>query len=149
MRAGLYGMIVVGAIMLFYYMLGGLIANAAMLLNIVLTLAALAMLGSRMTLDGIAGLILSVGMAVDSNVLIYERMREEKARGASLRMYIKNGYDHALRTIIDSHVTTLLTCIIIYYVGSEEVKGFGLTLGWGVAINLFTAVFVTRAVGAA
>ena len=144
-RAGLYGMLAVMAFMIVYYFFCGAVANVAMLLNVFLTLAALAMLGARITLDGIAGLILSVGMAVDANVLIYERMREERERGASLRMIIKNGYDRAFSTIFDSNMTTLLTCVIIYYVGSEEVKGFGLTLGWGIALNLFTAVFVTRA----
>ncbi len=143
-RAGLYGAVAVIATMLIYYTFCGAVANVAMLLNVLLTLAALAMLGARFTLDGIAGLILSIGMAVDANVLIYERMREEKERGASLRMIIRNGYDRAFSTIFDSNMTTLLTCVIIYYVGSEEVKGFGLTLGWGVALNLFTAVFVTR-----
>ncbi len=143
-RAGLIGMIAVIAVMMIYYMMCGAIANVAMLLNMLLVLGALAMLGARITLDGIAGLILTVGMSVDANVLIYERMREEKARGSSLRMVIKNGYDRAFSTIFDSNMTTLLTCLIIYYAGSEEVKGFGLTLGWGVALNLFTAVFVTR-----
>jgi SecD/SecF fusion protein len=143
-KAGLIGTVAIILIMLGYYRMCGMIAVSAMLLNVFLTLAALAMLGARITLDGIAGLILSVGMAVDANVLIYERMREEKERGASLRMIIKNGYDRAFATIFDSNMTTLLTCVIIYYVGSEEVKGFGLTLGWGIALNLFTAVFVTR-----
>lgn len=143
-RAGLIATLAVIAIMLIYYMICGAIANVAMLLNVFLTLSALAMLGARITLDGIAGLILAVGMAVDANVLIYERMREERERGGSLRMIIKNGFDRAFSTIFDSNMTTLLTCVIIYYVGSEEVKGFGLTLGWGIALNLFTAVFVTR-----
>jgi SecD/SecF fusion protein len=144
-KAGLYGMIAVALLMVVYYFVCGAVANLAMLLNVFLTLAVLAMLGARITLDGIAGLILSVGIAVDANVLIYERMREEKERGASLRMIIRNGYDRAFSTIFDSNMTTILTCVIIYYVGSEEIKGFGLTLGWGVALNLFTAVFVTRA----
>ncbi len=143
-RAGLIGACAVALIMVGYYWLCGLIANLAMALNVMLTLAAMAMLGARITLDGIAGIILAIGMSVDANVLIYERMREEKERGGSLRMVIKNGYDKALSTIFDSNITTLLTCVIIYYVGSEEVKGFGLTLGWGVALNLYTAVFVTR-----
>jgi SecD/SecF fusion protein len=145
-KAGLIGTAAIIVIMIGYYRLCGVIANVAMIMNVFLTLAALAMLGARITLDGIAGLILSVGMAVDANVLIYERMREEKERGASLRMVIKNGYDRAFSTIFDSNMTTLLTCVIIYYVGSEEVKGFGLTLGWGIALNLFTAVFVTRVI---
>jgi SecD/SecF fusion protein len=144
-KAGLYGMLAVMLIMMGYYFVCGAVANLAMLLNVFLTLAILAMLGARITLDGLAGLILSVGMAVDANVLIYERMREEKERGASLRMIIRNGYDRAFATIFDSNMTTILTCVIIYYAGSEEIKGFGLTLGWGVALNLFTAVFVTRA----
>jgi len=143
-RAGIYGGIGVVLIMLVYYMMCGAVANVALALNIFLLLAAMAMLGARITLVGIAGIILSVGMAVDANVLIYERMREEKERGSSLRMVIKNGYDKALSTILDSNITTLLTCVIIYYAGSEEIKGFGLTLGWGIVLNLFTAVFVTR-----
>lgn len=143
-RAGLYAAIAVVVLMLGYYMFCGLVANLALGLNVLLVLAALAMLNARITLDGIAGIILAVGMAVDANVLIYERMREERARGASLRLVIKNGYDKALSTIFDSNITTLLTCVIIYYVGSEEVKGFGLTLGWGIVLNLFTSVFVTR-----
>jgi SecD/SecF fusion protein len=143
-RAGLIGACAVVLLMLVYYAVCGAVANVALAMNLFLVLAALAMLGARINLVGIAGLILSVGMGVDANVLIYERMREEKERGASLRMIIKNGYDKALSTIFDSNITTLLTCVIIYYAGSEEVKGFGLTLGWGIALNLFTSVFVTR-----
>jgi SecD/SecF fusion protein len=146
LRSGLIGAALVIVVMLGYYLLCGLIANFAMMMNILLVLAVMAMLGARFTLDGIAGIILGIGMAVDANVLIYERMREEKERGASLRMIIKNGYDKAFTTIFDSNVTTLLTSIILYYVGSEEVRGFGLTLGWGVVMNLFTSVFVTRTI---
>ncbi|MBN2445389.1 MAG: protein translocase subunit SecD [Phycisphaerae bacterium] len=148
-RAGIAGVIAVAIVMGVYYMLAGGIANVALLLNIVLVLAAMAMLQARVTLAGIAGVILTIGMSVDANVLIFERMREEKERGSSLRMIIKNGYDKAFSTIIDANITTLLTCIILYYVGSEEVKGFGLTLGWGIVISLFTALFVTRTIFAA
>ncbi|HUU96538.1 MAG TPA: protein translocase subunit SecD, partial [Phycisphaerae bacterium] len=144
--AGVAGVIVVALLMITYYLVSGAIANVALLMNIVLVLAAMAMLGARFTLAGIAGVILTIGMTVDANVLIFERMREEKARGSSLRMVIKNGYDKALSTIIDANVTTLLICVIIYYVGSEEIKGFGLTLGWGIVMSLFTALFVTRTV---
>ncbi|MBL8878976.1 MAG: protein translocase subunit SecD [Phycisphaerales bacterium] len=144
LRAGYIAALLVLGIMAVYYGLCGLVANVAMIMNVFLTLAAMAFLDARFTLDGIAGIILSIGMAVDANVLLYERMREEKDRGASLRTIIKNGYDKAVVTILDSNITTLLTCLIIYYVGSEEVKGFGLTLGWGVVLNIFTAVFVTR-----
>ena len=144
--AGVAGVIVVALLMIGYYLINGAIANVALLMNIVLVLAAMAMLGARFTLAGIAGVILTIGMTVDANVLIFERMREEKARGSSLRMVIKNGYDKAFSTIIDANVTTLLICVIIYYVGSEEIKGFGLTLGWGIVMSLFTALFVTRTV---
>ena len=145
-RAGVIGLIGVFVIMIGYYWSTGMIANVAMMMNVLLVLAVMSMLGARFNLPGIAGIILGIGMAVDSNVLIYERMREEKERGSSLRMIIKNGYDKAFTTIFDSHVTTLLTSVILYYVGSEEIKGFGLTLGWGVVLNLFTAVFVTRVI---
>jgi SecD/SecF fusion protein len=145
-QAGVIGLICVGVVMLLYYWSAGLIANAALVLNIMLVLSVMAMLSARISLAGIAGIILTIGMTVDANVLIFERMREEKQRGSSLRMIIKNGYDKALSTIVDANVTTLLTSIIIYYVGSEEIKGFGLTLGWGIVTSLFTALFVTRAI---
>jgi SecD/SecF fusion protein len=144
--AGVIGLVAVFVVMVGYYWRMGMIANVAMLLNVLLVLAVMSMLGARFNLPGIAGIILGIGMAVDSNVLIYERMREEKARGGSLRMVIKNGYDKAFTTIFDSHVTALLTSAILYYAGSEEIKGFGLTLGWGIALNLFTSVFVTRVI---
>ncbi|MBU0637919.1 MAG: protein translocase subunit SecD [Planctomycetes bacterium] len=145
-RAGIVGLIAVAALMAVYYLINGLIANVALLLNVVLVLAAMGMLGARFTLAGIAGVILTIGMAVDANVLIFERMREEQARGSSLRLIIKNGYDKAFSTIIDANITTLLICVILYYVGSEEIKGFGLTLGWGIVMSLFTALFVTRTI---
>jgi SecD/SecF fusion protein len=144
--AGVAGVIAVAAVMLIYYLICGAIANVALLMNVILVLAAMSMLGARFTLPGIAGVILTIGMTVDANVLIFERMREEKARGSSLRMVIKNGYDKAFSTIIDANITTLLICVIIYYVGSEEIKGFGLTLGWGIICSLFTALFVTRTI---
>ncbi len=142
--AGMIGLVVVIIIMLGYYTIAGAVANVALLLNVLFVLAAMAMLGARFTLAGIAGVILTIGMAVDANVLIFERMREERERGASLRVMIKNGYEKAFSTIIDANITTLLTSLILFYVGSEEIKGFGLTLGWGIVISLFTALFVTR-----
>lgn len=144
LRAGMISMIAIIIFMILVYLMNGVIADIALLLNIVLVLAAMALVEARFTLAGIAGVILTIGMAVDANVLILERMREEKERGASLKMIIKNGYDKAFSTIIDSNITTLLTSIIIYYVGSEEIKGFGLTLAFGIVISLFTALFVTR-----
>ncbi|RMF73200.1 MAG: protein translocase subunit SecD [Planctomycetota bacterium] len=144
--AGIAGIIAVAAGMIIYYGVSGAIADVALLMNVLLVLAAMAMLDARMTLAGIAGVILTIGMTVDANVLIFERMREEKERGASLRMIIKNGYDKAFSTIIDANITTLLICVIIYKIGSEEIKGFGLTLGWGIVTSLFTALFVTRTI---
>lgn len=145
-RAGIGGLVAVALVMMLYYLLSGLIANVALVFNIALVLAAMAMLQANFTLAGIAGLILTIGMTVDANVLILERMREEKRRGSSLRMVVKNGYDKAFSTIIDSNITTLLICVIIYYAGSEEIRGFGLTLGWGIVCSLFTSLFVTRTI---
>ncbi len=142
--AALWGVILVAVLMLVYYLFAGVVANVALLLNIILVLASMAALEARFTLAGIAGVILTIGMVVDANVLIFERMREEKERGSTLRMIIKNGYDKALSTIMDSNITTLLTCIIIYNVGSEEIKGFGLTLGCGIVLSLFTSLYVSR-----
>ena len=143
-RAAVWGLGLVLVFMAIYYMVGGFIANFAVLFNLLVTLGLMSWLEATLTLPGIAGLILTVGMAVDANVLIFERMREEKAKGQSLRMVIKNGYDRAFSTIFDANVTTLITCVILGYVGSEEVKGFALTLGFGVATSMFSALFVTR-----
>ena len=145
-RAGVIGIITVAVFMAIYYLVSGFIADAALLLNIVLVLAIMAFLRANFTLAGIAGVILTIGMSVDANVLIFERMREERERGSSLRLILKNGYEKAFSTIIDANITTLLTCVILYYVGSEEIKGFGLTLGWGIVISMFTALFVTRTI---
>ncbi len=146
LRGGLIGVAAVIAFLGIYYMVGGMIANTAMLLNLALTLAVMAFLQARFNLAGIAGLVLTIGMSVDANVLIFERMREEKERGSSLRMIISHGYDKAFSAIIDSNLTTILSAVIIYYLGSDEIKGFGLTLGWGIAISMFTALFVTRTI---
>lgn len=139
-----YGAVLVLVFMLSYYFYSGGVAVFAVFLNLLLTLAVMSAMGATLTLPGIAGLVLSLGMAVDANVLINERMREELTRGNTMRMTIKLGYERAFSAIIDSNLTTLLTCLILYWVGSEEIKGFGLTLGIGVVLNLFTAYFVTR-----
>ncbi|UCG33006.1 MAG: protein translocase subunit SecD [Phycisphaerales bacterium] len=146
LQSALYGLALVLVFMAIYYLVGGFIANFAVLFNLLVTLALMAWLEATLTLPGIAGLILTVGMAVDANVLIFERMREEQAKGSSLRMVIKNGYDRAFSTIFDANVTTLITCVILGYVGSEEVKGFALTLGFGIATSMFSALFVTRVI---
>ncbi len=139
-----YGAIAVAVFMIGYYFYAGGIAVIAVAMNMLFTLSMMAVMGATLTLPGIAGLVLSVGMAVDANVLINERIREELAKGTAMRMAIRQGYERAFTAILDSNVTTVLTCLILYFLGSEEIKGFGLTLGIGVVFNLFTAYFVTR-----
>jgi len=134
----------VTAFMVIYYLYAGIIAVIALSLNVVMTLAVLGMLGATLTLPGVAGLVLSVGMAVDANVLINERIREEQDRGSGLRTAVRLGYERAFSAILDSNLTTFITSVILYWVASEEIKGFGLVLAAGVVLNLFTAVFVTR-----
>lgn len=146
LKAAMWGGIIVAIFMLIYYFYAGGIAVIAVAINILLIGAMMATLGATMTLPGIAGLVLAIGMGVDANVLINERIREETAKGTALRMAVKLGYERAFRAILDSNVTTVLTCVILYMVGSEQVKGFGLTLGVGVFINIFTAYFITRLV---
>ncbi len=144
LRAAMLGSVFVALFMLVYYFYAGGIAVIAVGINILLIGAMMSVLGATMTLPGIAGLVLAIGMAVDANVLINERIREELKKGTAMRMAIKLGYERAFRAILDSNVTTVLTCVILYVVGSEQVKGFGLTLGVGVFINIFTAYFITR-----
>ncbi len=130
--------------MVFYYRLSGLIADFTMILNIVVLLGMLAVLDATLTLPGIAGIILTIGIGVDSNVLIFERMREELKTGKQARAAIDAGYDRALMTIIDSHVTTLLTGLILFVLGAGPIRGFAITLCLGISINLFTALVGTR-----
>jgi len=129
-----------------YYRISGLIASIGMLLNFVFLVAILASLGLTLTLPGIAGIILTMGMSVDSNVLIFERVREELRAGKTVRAAIDAGYKRALLTIIDSHVTTLITALILFIFGTGPVKGFAVSLSWGIVISLYTAVLVTRAI---
>ena len=130
--------------MLVYYLVAGLVANVALVTNIIILLGVMCSIGTTLTLPGIAGVVLTVGMAVDANVLIYERIREELAKGKSLRGAIAAGYARAFGTIFDSHVTTLISSIILIFMGTGEIKGFGVTLTIGVAASLFTALVVTR-----
>ena len=146
LTAGLIGTILVIGFMIFYYRFSGVVANYAMILNVILLLGALSLLGATLTLPGIAGIILSIGMAVDANVLIYERMREEFHAGKPLKAGIDGGYDKAFWTIIDSHVTTLITAFALFLFGTGPIKGFAVTLSLGVVLNLFTALFGTRVV---
>jgi len=143
-NASLYAVVGVSVFMLVYYMLAGLAANIALLTNVIILLGVMCAAGTTFTLPGIAGGVLTVGMAVDANVLIYERIREELAKGKSLRGAIDAGYGRAFGTIFDSHVTTLISSIILIWMGTGEIKGFGVTLTIGVAASLFTALVVTR-----
>lgn len=145
-RAGIIGLIVVMACMALYYVLSGAIADVALLLNILFVLAIMAGVQATFTLPGIAGIILTIGMSVDANVLIFERIREEQQKGSSLRIAITNGYQRAFRTIFDANLTTFITAAILYWVASEEIKGFAIVLMLGIASSMFTALFVTRVI---
>jgi SecD/SecF fusion protein len=136
--------VLVAIFMLIYYRFSGIVANLALVANMVLILAIMIVIKAPLTLPGLAGLVLTVGMAVDANVLIYERMREELERGAALRMAIRNGFDRAWSAIFDSNITTLITATILYWVGSDQVKGFAVTLWLGIALSMYTAVYCAR-----
>ncbi|MBI3872049.1 MAG: protein translocase subunit SecD [candidate division Zixibacteria bacterium] len=146
LTASLIAAAIVFLIMAIYYQLSGLIADFALLLNAVFLLGVMAALHSTLTMPGIAGIILTIGISVDSNVLIFERIREEMRAGKAIRNAIDAGYAHAIAAIIDSHVTTLITALVLYIFGTGPIRGFAVTLFAGVAISLFTAVVVTRAV---
>ena len=130
--------------MIFYYRFSGVIANVALVLNIILTLATLALFRATLTLPGIAGLVLSVGMAVDANILVHERIKEELRWGKTIRAAIDQGYHRAFITIIDSNLTTLIAGILLYQFGTGPVRGFAVTLCIGILANIFTAVYITR-----
>jgi SecD/SecF fusion protein len=143
-KAAIYGTLAVSVFMLVYYLIAGMVANVALIANIIILLGVMCSVGTTLTLPGIAGIVLTVGMAVDANVLIYERIREETAKGKSLRGAIAAGYARAFTVIFDSHVTTLISSIILMYMGTGSIKGFGVALTIGVAASLFTALVVTR-----
>lgn len=140
------GLCVVAVFMIFYYHITGLVAVIALLFNLVVIIGILAMMGATFTLPGIAGLVLTIGVSVDANVLIFERLREEEMRGLSLKLAVRNAFDRAFTAILDSNVTTAITSAFLIYFGSEEVKGFGLTLLIGILSSLFSALFVTRTI---
>jgi len=144
LMSGLFGSAVVLLFMIVYYHLSGVIANFALVLNILFLFAGLALFKATLTLPGIAGIILTVGMAVDSNVLIFERMREEFALGKSVKSGIDGGYGKAFSTIVDSQVTTLITAFALFLFGTGPIKGFAVTLSLGILFNLFTTLFGTR-----
>ena len=131
--------------MIFYYSKSaGTIANIALIANVFLLFGVLASLNAVLTLPGIAGIVLTMGMAVDANVLIYERIREELRAGKGIKLAIADGYRHAYSAIIDSNVTTILTGIVLYIFGTGPIKGFATTLVIGILTSMFTAIFVTR-----
>lgn len=145
-RAGIVGVLLVLLYMLAYYKLPGFVADLALLVYLVILLGVLSAINAVLTLPGIAGIILSIGMAVDANVLIYERIREELGEGKRLTSAIEVGFDRAFKTILDSNITTLITAVVLFYVGSGSVRGFAVTLGVGILTSMFTAVVVTKAI---
>ena len=144
LMSGVFGALMVLGFMVIYYRLSGLIANFALALNILFLFSGLAILNATLTLPGIAGIVLSIGMAVDANVLIFERMREEYGIGKSVRSSIDGGFGKALWTIVDSQVTTLITAMALFLFGTGPIKGFAVTLSLGIIFNLFTALFCSR-----
>ena len=145
-RATLFAGLLVVVFMMVYYKMSGVIADFALVLNLICLIGALAALNATLTLPGIAGIILTIGMGVDSNVLIFERIREELRQGKPVRLAVDSGYDKALLTIIDSHVTTLITGLVLFLFGTGPIKGFAVTLCLGITINLFTAMVGTKVV---
>ncbi|NOZ25155.1 MAG: protein translocase subunit SecD [Nitrospirae bacterium] len=145
-KAGVIAVLLVVVFMALYYKVSGLIADLAMVLNVVLLLGAMAALNATLTLPGMAGIVLAIGMAVDSNVLMFERMREELRAGKTPRAAVDSGYDKAFITIVDAHITTLITAAVLYQFGTGPIKGFAVTLFLGVLINLFTALVGTKTV---
>jgi len=145
-RAAIYGMAAVMLFMLIYYRFAGINADLALILNLLILLGFLGFTGATLTLPGIAGLILTVGMGVDSNVLIFERIREELRNGKTPPSAVEQGFGHAWVTIVDTHVTTIVSAFLLFFFGTGPVKGFAVTLTFGLLANLFTAVFVSRTI---
>ncbi len=147
-RKGIFSIILGGVLvavfMIFYYKLSGLIADIALILNVIIIFAALSALKATLTLPGIAGIVLTIGMAVDANVLIFERIKEELRKGVSPGVAVDSGYSKAFITIVDANLTTLITAVILYQFGTGPIKGFAVTLSIGIIASMFTAIFVTR-----
>lgn len=145
LKAGIWGLAITIVFMLIYYRLFGLFADIALLANMVLLIGAMSLLpGATLTMPGIAGIVLSVGMSVDANVLIFERIREEIRNGRTVQQAINEGYSGAFSSIFDANLTTILTCLVLYVIGTGPVKGFAITLSIGIAISMFTAITGTR-----
>ena len=144
LKAGLFGLVFVGIFMVFFYRLPGIISVVALGVYTLIVLTVYKLMPVTLTLAGIAGFILTLGMAVDANVLIFARMKEELASGKSVSFSVREGFNRAWLSIRDSHVTTLLSAFVLYAFTTSIVRGFALTLGIGAVISLFTATFVTR-----
>ncbi|MGL4550053.1 MAG: protein translocase subunit SecD, partial [Gemmataceae bacterium] len=142
----LWSFVAVMAFMVFYYRFAGFVACVALLANLLLTVAFMVIVQAAFTLPGLAGLVLMLGMAVDANVLIYERLREERDGGANLAQALRNGYDRAFPTILDTHLSSIFTAMVLYVVGNDQLKGFGISLTVGLIISLFTSLFMTRTI---
>jgi len=140
----LIGLIGVFIFMVIYYNLSGLIANIALLINMLLVVGILVTMQAVLTLPGIAGLLLTIGMSVDANIIIFERIREELRNGSKVKSAINNGYNRAFITILDANVTTLLTAFVLSFIGSGPIKGFATTLSVGILCSMFAAIFITR-----
>ena len=145
-RAAIFGMVAVMVFMLFYYKFAGINADLGLFLNLVILLGFLGFTSATLTLPGIAGVILTIGMGVDSNVLIFERIREELRHGKTPPQAVEQGFKHAWVTIVDTHVTTIVSAIILFLFGTGPVRGFAVTLSFGLLANLFTSVFVSRVI---
>ena len=145
-NAALVGGMLVIVFMLLYYSFSGLIADFALVLNLILLMGALAGLKATLTLPGIAGIVLTIGMSVDANVLIFERIREELAKRKTIRVAVDAGYKRAFLTIADANITTLIAALMLFYFGTGPVKGFAVTLSLGIIASMFTAIVVTRVI---
>jgi preprotein translocase subunit SecD len=145
-QSAIYGMIIVMIFMLIYYKLAGSLANLALLMNVLFIMGVMAYFNATLTLPGIAGIILTIGMAVDANVLIFERIREEMRRGKTVKASIDQGYGNAFSAILDANVTTFIAGVVLYTFGSGPIKGFALTLMIGIVASMFTAIVVTRVI---
>jgi len=145
-RASIGSLLAVMIFLVFYYRLSGINAVVALLLNLIILLAALAYFGATLTLPGIAGVVLTIGMGVDSNVLVFERIREELRAGKANASAVDVGFDRAFLTIIDTHITTLVSAAFLFLFGTGPVRGFAVTLVIGLLANLFTSIYVSRAI---
>ena len=146
MIALISGFVIVVFFMVFYYGMAGVIANVALIANLFIIISVMAMFGATLTLPGMAGIVLTVGMAVDANVIINERIRELLRAGASIRKSVEQGYDNALSAILDANITTLIAAVVLYAYGTGPIKGFAVTISIGILASMLTAILGTHGV---